>query len=157
MKKYTLILFLAALVAYSVTGCAYEASGPRDAGSNSEEVDPGLPRLVVSGLVSDTAGHALEGISVAVYGVREHDEQPLITYNYALTDTAGQYTIIRYRGRELPTEVTVVATDSAGIYREQTIYAPVTYDSIPISDDIKQPYDAFATADFVLSQENSQP
>ena len=120
-----------------------------------EPMSPGLPRMIISGKVTNTSSEPLEGIYVAVFGVREPEEKDIITYNYAITDTAGQYTIIRYRGRELPTEVTVVATDSTGVYQEQVIFAPVTYDKEYRYSN--EPYNAFVNADFVLSQQNSQP
>ena len=110
----------------------------------------GSPRLVVKGKVTNIVGEPLQGITVSVFGVREPDEPDVLSYNYALTDAAGNYTIVRYRGRELPTEVTVVATDSTGIYEEQLLFATVTYDSIQTPSG-KQPYNAFVTADFSLS------
>lgn len=76
----------------------------------------GAPRLVIHGSVADDEDHALEGIHVAVYGVRDENEKDLSGYNYALTDTAGEYSIIRYRGREKPTTITIVVTDSTGVY-----------------------------------------
>ena len=68
------------------------------------------------------------------------------TYNYAITDQKGEYTIIRYRGRECPTEVVVVASDPNNVYAEQTIFAPITYDSSPTQDK----FNGFATANFVM-------
>ena len=153
MKKNTLILLIAAAFAVIHIGCSKKESvDDLDTASHEEwEYNPGLPRLIVSGSVSNTDGQALEGIYVAVYGVREHNEKPLISYNYAITDTAGQYTIIRYRGREMPMEVSLVATDSTGVYKEQTVYAPVTYDTIRSSKG-EEPYNAFVSADFILTR-----
>ena len=110
----------------------------------------GSPRLVVKGKVTNIVGEPLQGIAVSVFGVREPDEPDVLSYNYALTNSAGNYTIVRYRGRELPTEVTVVATDSTGIYEKQLLFATVTYDSIQTPSG-KQPYNAFVNADFSLS------
>ena len=146
MKKHLFIIVLT-LICFSSVGCS-----KRD---TYEPIPPGLPRMIISGKVTDTSSEPLQGIYVAVFGVREPDEKDIITYNYAITDTAGQYTIIRYRGREMPTEVTVVATDSTGVYQEQIIFAPVTYDKESRSG--YEPYNAFVKADFVLSQQNSQP
>ena len=146
MKKHLFIIVLT-LICFSSVGCS-----KRD---TYEPIPPGLPRMIISGKVTNTSSEPLEGIYVAVFGVREPDEKDIITYNYAITDTAGQYTIIRYRGRELPTEVTVVATDSTGVYQEQVIFAPVTYD-IGYQYGYEQ-YNAFVNADFVLSQQSSQP
>ena len=146
MKQHLFIIVLT-LICFSSVGCS-----KRD---TYEPIPPGLPRMIISGKVTNTSSEPLEGIYVAVFGVREPDEKDIITYNYAITDTAGQYTIIRYRGRELPTEVTVVATDSTGVYQEQVIFAPVTYD-IGYQYGYEQ-YNAFVNADFVLSQQSSQP
>ena len=153
MKKNTLILLIAAAFAVIHIGCSKKESvDDLDTASLEEwEYIPGLPRLIVSGSVSNTDGQALEGIYVAVYGVREQNEMPLISYNYAVTDTAGQYTIIRYRGREMPMEVSLVATDLTGVYKEQTVYAPVTYDTIRTAKG-EEPYNAFVTADFILTR-----
>jgi len=146
MKKHLFIIVLT-LICFSSVGCSKR--------NTYEPIPPGLPRMIISGTVTNTSSEPLEGIYVSVFGVREPDEKDIITYNYAITDTAGQYTIIRYRGRELPTEVTVVATDSTGVYQEQVIFAPVTYDKEYRSGN--EPYNAFVNADFVLSQQNSQP
>lgn len=152
MKKNTLILLIAAAFAVIHIGCSKKESvDDLSTAPDAWENNPGLPRLIVSGSVSNTDGQALEGIYVAVYGVREHNEKPLISYNYAITDTAGQYTIIRYRGREMPMEVSLVATDSTGVYKEQTVYAPVTYDTIRTAKG-EEPYNAFVTADFILTR-----
>ena len=141
MKKHLFIILLT-LICFSSVGCS-----KRD---TYEPIPLGLPRMIISGKVTNTSSEPLPGIYVAVFGVREPEEKDIITYNYAITDTAGQYTIIRYRGREMPTEVTVVATDSTGVYQEQVIFAPVTYDKEYRYSN--EPYNAFVNADFVLSQ-----
>ena len=141
MKKHLFIIVLT-LICFSSVGCS-----KRD---TYEPIPLGLPRMIISGKVTNTSSEPLPGIYVAVFGVREPEEKDIITYNYAITDTAGQYTIIRYRGREMPTEVTVVATDSTGVYQEQVIFAPVTYDKEYRYSN--EPYNAFVNADFVLSQ-----
>lgn len=101
----------------------------------------GAPRLVIHGSVVDDEDHALEGIHVAVYGVRAENEKDVSGYNFALTDTAGEYTIIRYRGREMPSSITVVATDLKDVYSAQDEDFEVRYDSVG---------NGFVTADFVL-------
>ena len=112
----------------------------------------GAPRLVVRGSVNNTEGSALSGIYVAIYGVRDEKEKDILTYNYAVTGTDGRYEIIRYRGRELPTEVTIVATDSCGIYEEQWLFAPVRYDSVYTNHRNKEPFNGIVTADFTLQK-----
>lgn len=104
-------------------------------------------RLVVSGVVTYADGSKASGIKVSIYGVRAETEfADMNTYNYAITDQKGEYTIIRYRGRECPTEVVVVASDPNNVYAEQTIFAPITYDSSPTQDK----FNGFATANFVM-------
>lgn len=158
-KNRYIVLILLALSLFGV-GCASKRDPAEEdpmptshqQGGASEEF--GFPRLVINGRVSNAFGEALQGIYVSVFGVREPAEQDIITYNYAVTDTAGRYTIIRYRGREIPAEVTLVATDSTGHYQEQHLFAPVTYDSVySSSDGTKIPYNGFVTADFVLTSE----
>lgn len=106
-------------------------------------------RLVVSGVVTYADGSKASGIKVSIYGVRAETEfADMNTYNYAITDQKGEYTIIRYRGRECPTEVVVVASDPNNIYAEQTIFAPITYDSTPTGDK----FNGFATANFVMQK-----
>lgn len=112
--------------------------------------DSGVPRLIITGTVTNTESEPLENIYVAVYGVREENEKDILTYNYAITDSDGQYTIIRYRGRELPAEVTIVATDSTETYVSQTLFATFTYDQDTLSNGTIEPFNGYATADFQL-------
>lgn len=105
-------------------------------------------RLVVSGMVTYADGSKASGIRVSIYGVREETEADMNTYNYAITDTAGEYTIIRYRGRECPKEVVVVASDPTNVYAEQTIFAPIHYDHLNGKE-----HNGYATADFLLGKE----
>ena len=148
MKRNLFILFILVAVSSAFTGCSpkeglYPIYPPFD--------DAG-PRLVISGTVTDTAGCSLPGIYVAVYEVREANEPDILSYNCAVTDSVGQYMIIRYRGREVPVEVSVVAVDSLGIYEEQVLFAPVTYDFVqdPLHQSEEVPYNGFVTADFVM-------
>lgn len=113
----------------------------------------GAPRLVIEGRVSSRSGEKLPGIYVSVYGVREEKEPDIPSYNYAVTDSAGAYTIIRYRGRGVPVDVTVVATDSAGVYAEQVQFVPITYDSVRVKAWERTPYNGYVTADFVLEEQ----
>ena len=105
-------------------------------------------RLVVSGVVTYADGSKASGIRVSIYGVRAETEADMNTYNYAITDTKGEYTIIRYRGRECPTEVVVVASDPTNVYAEQTIFAPIHYDHLNGKE-----HNGYATADFLLGKE----
>ena len=108
--------------------------------------DTETARLVVSGVVTYADGSKANGIKVSIYGVRAETEADMNTYNYAITDQKGEYTIIRYRGRECPKEVVVVASDPTNVYAEQTIFAPITYNSSPTQDK----FNGFATANFVM-------
>lgn len=161
MRKNLFILFLIALCS-GFAGC--KADSPSDGKTDVEGgawiVNPdgtesagyytsASPRLIVSGTVTNTASQPLSGIYVALPGVREPGEPDILTYNYSITDSLGQYTIIRYRGREVPEEITVVATDSTGLYPEQYIFAPVTYDYALVKNK-KIPYNGYATVNFEL-------
>lgn len=137
MKKYSVHIILICMVIACFAGCE---RGPEDEMTGS-------PRLVVRGYVSNEVNEPLANIRVAVYGVREADEPDIITYNYAITDTAGMYEIIRYRNRDLPQEVTVIATDSAGVYSEQEQQVGVVYDTGMEGT----AYNGYVTADFILS------
>ena len=105
---------------YLLTGCA---QGPHE-----EIIDPSLTanpqRLVVQGTVTDETSKSLEGIRVDIYGVREDNESDILSYNYAITATNGHYTICRYLGRNLPTEVIIVASDPNGKYKDETLFVP---------------------------------
>ena len=117
--------------------------------NNVDHADTETARLVVSGVVTYADGSKANGIKVSIYGVRaEIESADMNTYNYAITDQKGEYTIIRYRGRECPTEVVVVASDPNNVYAEQTIFAPITYDSSPTQDK----FNGFATANFVMQK-----
>jgi len=136
MKRYT--LYWTILVICTLSGCAKYDGEPYY--PPSYEFD-GAPRLVIRGQVQNELNAALEGIHVAVYGVRAENEKDVSGYNFALTDTAGEYTIIRYRGREMPSSITVVATDLNDVYSAQVEDFEVRYDSVG---------NGFVTADFVL-------
>ena len=157
MRKNLYLLFLIALCS-GFAGCAMKDSDPQEGnygwwitnpGTESGYYSSASPRLIVNGTVTNTADQPLSGIYIALPGVREPNEPDILTYNYSITDSLGRYTIIRYRGREVPTEITVVATDSTGLYPEQYIFAPVTYDSAYIGKD-KIPYNGYATVNFKL-------
>lgn len=147
MKREHYIYGLLIVLASVLLGCSHMYDSP--GGPDEWNGQGGTPRLVVKGTVTNTADEPLQGIYVAIYGVREEGEPDVLSYNYARTDSVGRYTIVRYRGREIPAEVTVVATDSAGIYQEQIRFATVSCDFIDTRTG-KQPYNAFVTADFVL-------
>lgn len=132
------IISLCLLVGVSFSSCTLADVGYADIET---------ARLVVSGVVTYADGSKANGIKVSIYGVRaEIESADMNTYNYAITDQKGEYTIIRYRGRECPTEVVVVASDPTNVYAEQTIFAPITYDSSPTQDK----FNGFATANFVM-------
>ena len=148
MRKY--IHFILLLIVCALwTGCSKHNGYPfpNENGDSNITVSP---RLIINGLVTDTSGEPIEGIYVAVLNVREENEPDILTYNYSITDSLGQYTIIRYRGREYPAEITVVATDSTGIYPEQYRFAPVTYDSVYNTRGVKMPFNGYATVNFKL-------
>lgn len=133
-----LIISLCLLVGVSFSSCTTP---------NVDYADIATARLVVSGVVTYADGSKANGIKVSIYGVRAETEfADMNTYNYAITDQKGEYTIIRYRGRECPTEVVVVASDPTNVYAEQTIFAPITYNSSPTQDK----FNGFATANFVM-------
>ena len=141
-KTYTHSLFiisLCLLVGVSFSSCTTPV----------DYADIETARLVVSGVVTYADGSKASGIKVSIYGVRAETEfADMNTYNYAITDQKGEYTIIRYRGRECPTEVVVVASDPNNVYAEQTIFAPITYDSTPMEDK----FNGFATANFIMQK-----
>ena len=133
-----LIISLCLLVGVSFSSCFTDSV---------DYADIATARLVVSGVVTYADGSKANGIKVSIYGVRAETEfADMNTYNYAITDQKGEYTIIRYRGRECPTEVVVVASDPTNVYAEQTLFAPITYDSSPTQDK----FNGFATANFVM-------
>lgn len=133
-----LIISLCLLVGVSFSSCTTP---------DVDYADIATARLVVSGVVTYADGSKANGIKVSIYGVRAETEfADMNTYNYAITDQKGEYTIIRYRGRECPTEVVVVASDPTNVYAEQTLFAPITYDSSPTQDK----FNGFATANFVM-------
>lgn len=134
------IISLCLLVGVSFSSCMT---------TDADYTDIETARLVVSGVVTYADGSKASGIKVSIYGVREETEfADMNTYNYAITDQKGEYTIIRYRGRECPTEVVVVASDPNNVYAEQTIFAPITYDSTPMEDK----FNGFATANFIMQK-----
>jgi len=152
MRKNCLVIASLIVLLSVCTGCA-----------NKEIFDPGYwydgsdtngaPRLVISGQISNSDSVALSGIYVSVFGVRQEKETDINTYNYAVSDSVGKYTMIRYRGREVPAEVTLVVTDSTGIYQEQLRVCEVRYDSVYVAKEGRKiPFNGFVTADFVLSQ-----
>lgn len=120
MKRFSKIIVILSL-GWLLIGCAAKDWQPGDplAYTNAE-------RLIVKGCVTNEAAQPLQGIRVDVYGVREAKEPDLVNYNYAITDSAGNYTIVRYMGREMPNEVTVEAIDPQNIYKPQAIVVQKT-------------------------------
>ena len=152
--KYHIIFAICALMsAIMITGCANASFFPS---GEHQDYTPTTPRLVVQGVVTDTASQPLQGITVAVYGVREENEPDAFSYNYTFTDENGQYMIVRYAGRNMPTEVTLVATDSAGLYAEQTLFATIILPGDTILINGWYPYpdkNYHVVADFTLQQQ----
>ena len=146
MKMRLLIVSVLMLLCFGLAGCA-------DKG-DFMLVDPSdpysAPRLVIRGTVSNEEGEALAGIRVSE-NIIKLDEPEAATYNYAITDASGEYMIIRYRGWDFPTEVILSATDPNGTYQEAELSAPVRYDTI-ITNNGKEPYNGFVTADFILKK-----
>ena len=131
------IISLCLLVGVSFSSCT----------DNGGYADIETARLVVSGVVTYADGSKASGIKVSIYGVRAETEfADMNTYHSATTAHQGEYPIMRYRGRECPTELVVVASDPNNVYAEQTIFAPITYDSSPTQDK----FNGFATANFVM-------
>lgn len=152
MKKHLLTPWLLCLIAFAFFGCAANRSDNPNA-FGPDEPD-GLPRMVISGVVRNTLNEPLGGIRI---DLETKDPQPAASYNYALTDSKGAYTIIRYRGHEQPDSVTLYASDPAGMYLPQQLSAPVTYDSAYLaSQHAKVPYNAFVNADFILETNTSE-
>ena len=150
MKKKSLIVLSGIILCLGFIGCS--TGFPNDLSYFvSAEDGASSPRLVIRGTVSNEEGKVLADIRVSETNVKALNEQDTYTYNYATTDKAGAYTIIRYRGRELPTEVCVVASDSTGVYKTDTKWVNIEYDSI-MAKNGKEPYNGFATADFVLKK-----
>ena len=116
MRNY--IVYLLTILSLTLIGCAkgeYMADPPED------PADGAAPRLIVRGTVTNQLGDSLQGIRIDLYGVREHDEQDIPTYNYAITDSRGQYIITRYRGREIPDSITLVVSDLEQRYADVTV------------------------------------
>ena len=141
-KTYTHSLFIISLCL--LVGVSFSSCTLADVGYADIET----ARLVVSGVVTYADGSKANGIKVSIYGVRVETEADMNTYNYAITDQKGEYTIIRYRGRECPKEVVVVASDPTNVYAEQTIFAPIHYDHLNGKE-----HNGYATADFLLGKE----
>ena len=123
MKRNTVFIFAALLL-----GCVWFAGcAHKDAHNIDPELEQSPERLIIQGTITNAESQALEGIRVDVYGVRDEKEEDILSYNYALTDSEGHYTICRYLGRTLPREVTVVASDPLKKYQQQMIAVPSAY------------------------------
>lgn len=85
--------------------------------------DKKAERMIVTGCVINEDSIPLQGIRIDISGVQDANEKDLLNYNYAITDSAGHYTIIRYMGRQKPDEVTIEAIDPQNIYKPQAIVA----------------------------------
>ena len=152
MKKNAFLMTLIAL-SLVLIGCSVNNSSyPND----PDETNSSTPRLIVRGRVCNEQGDGLQGIYVRLEeyydisnGYTVLDEANIATYNYAYTDHNGYYTIVRYRGREMPKEVHVVATDTAGVYQTAARWTEVVYDYITTSSG-PEAFNGYVYADFVL-------
>lgn len=124
--KWKITYFCAALwfCWCGLSGCAVRKEDFPPPGADPAG-QPNPERLIIRGTVKNTAQQALEGIRVDIYGVRDEKEGDVLSYNYAFTDSLGNYTICRYMGRTIPVEVVVVASDPRKIYQEKTAFMPV--------------------------------
>jgi len=136
MKTKYIYILLSGLM-FGLAGCSKVPENPPDISNGLS-----IPRIFVRGHVSNESGEPLGGICVAIYGVRKEQEPDIETYNYAFTDVEGDYEIVRDRGREKPVEMTVVATDSTGYYKQKVQFVAIEYDAEGHGS---------VTADFVLT------
>ena len=121
MKTNYIYILLLGLM-FNLFGCSKGSDIPPDISNGLS-----IPRIFVRGHVSNETGESLGGIFVAIYGVRRAQEPDIETYNYAITDVDGDYEIVRDCNREKPVEVTVVATDSTGYYKQQVQFVTIEY------------------------------
>lgn len=139
-KYYFIFLCLASTL---IVSCSVKNWGDH----NSMEDIPDVPRLIIRGLVSDSAStEPLSAIRVSIAGM---EEQTALGYNYAFTDTTGRYIISRYLGRAIPDSLVLVASDTTGVYeaQEQKLIREEHY----FLDDLKQS-GLNLTVDFVLKK-----
>lgn len=152
MKKNAFLMTLIAL-SLVLIGCSVNKdSYPND----PDETNSSTPRLIVRGRVCNEQGEGLPGVYVRMieFLLANGDTVVLVepdvpSYNYAYTDANGNYTFVRYRGREMPKEVHVVATDTAGVYQTAARWTEVAYDYVN-TDYGKQAFNGYVYADFVL-------
>lgn len=147
--------FLMTLIALSLVliGCSVNKDSYLD---NQGETNSSTPRLIVRGRVCNEQGEGLPGVYVRMieFLLANGDTVVLVeldapSYNYAYTDANGNYTFVRYRGREMPKEVHVVATDTAGVYQTAARWTEVVYDYVNTYYG-KQAFNGYVYADFVL-------
>lgn len=110
------------LLSLMLVGCAAKVDYIDNVPSATDPWDDAVPRLIVRGTVINQLGDSLQGIRIDLYGVQDHDEEPIPTYNYAITDSLGQYIITRYRGRDIPDSITLVASDPEQRYDSLTVH-----------------------------------
>ncbi|MCR5050590.1 MAG: hypothetical protein K6A36_05850 [Paludibacteraceae bacterium] len=150
MKKNIIICIYSLLCIVMITSCSN--------GLKHEDYwisEQASKKLIAKGIVMDQDSVPLANITVTIHGVRDENEPDAYRYNYVMTDSIGRYMIIRHAGRELPTEATLVATDSAGIYAEQIISVPITYqmDTIYGYGSHVNLENAYVIADFILQKQ----
>lgn len=128
---------------------------------NNTDVLPQPPYLTVQGLVTDGESQPLSSIQVTI--LLPDSLFPAGTTYSCWTDEKGQYMSDALgcwaieTGVSWPTEITVSAKDTLGIYEEQTKkVSVVAYPRYP-DGQLPQYIDAKATADFVLQKVTSLP
>lgn len=115
---------LSRIIVFLTLGCLMlgcSTNGVWDPGSDAAYTN--AEQLIVTGCVINEDSIPLQGIYIDISGVRDANEEDLLNYNYAITDSAGHYTIIRYMGRQKPDEVTVEARDTLN-NNSQIIHVP---------------------------------
>ena len=111
LRKY--YFFLLCLASALIVSCSNYKGDPIPENNDI----PNVPRLIIRGLVTDSASSApLSDIRVSIAGM---EEQTALGYNYAFTDNTGRYIISRYLGRDIPDSLVLVASDTTGVYEEQ--------------------------------------
>lgn len=138
--------------------------GLASCGPKPEEIcPPAPPILYISGTVADATSHPLQSIQINIvlperekelYELGHFGDMDLTGYS----DENGKVSIEIWRYQYSPhtpeawsPEITVVATDTAGIYKTQTNVFPVKNEvRYPESSMYKDIIDGYVTADFLL-------
>lgn len=124
---------------------------------NQPDVAPAPPCLDISGKVTNSDGQPLESIQITLeksdswwWTDRRRYSDEYGTYVYREM-YYGDYT--QYKQIEWPAEVTVIVTDTAGIYQSQTRTVSIqTRQRYPDRPEYADYIDGIATADFILQK-----